>query len=92
LSALSSTSSIDFGASGLAHEYVARFFAELSTKAILAVLMHSWSFLYREERPGGFHYIYKDQRLVESFERFLGTLPQDVKVITASDLDQLIRP
>jgi len=88
----SSTSATDFGDQELVHDYLEQFRAEFGSNAVLVMLMHSWSFLYREKKEqGGFYYEFKDEQLAGNFGRFLGSLPSDVSVITASELDQLIK-
>jgi len=88
----SSTSSTDFGDRGLVRDYMEQFYAEFGGHGVLVMLLHSWSFLYREKKDEkAFHYEFKGQQLAESFEHFLGNLGDDVRVITASELDGLIK-
>lgn len=86
----SSTSSTDFRDEELVRSYMEQFYSEFGNDAVLVMLMHSWSFLYREKQPGGFYFEFKDERLAENFEHFLAGLPEDVTVTTASQLNQLI--
>lgn len=88
----SSTSSTDFADHDLVRDYMQQFFAEFGSHAVLVMLLHSWSFLYRvNQEKGGFHYEFKGHKLAETFERFLGSLPDDVRLITASELNQMIK-
>ncbi len=86
----SSTSSTDFGDGELVRGYMDQFYSEFGDEAVLVLLLHSWSFLYREKQGDGFYFVYEDERLVENFERFLANLPDDVSVTTASELNELI--
>ena len=47
----SSTSSVDFKNEGLVAEYINSYFNNLGEDAILVMLLHSWSFLYRSMIP-----------------------------------------
>jgi hypothetical protein len=86
----SSTSATDFGDQSLVREYMDTYYAQFGESSVLVMLMHSWSFLYRQMKgQGGFFYEYKDHQLEANFQNFLSNLLGDVKVITASDLHLL---
>lgn len=80
----SSTSSVDFANEALVAEYVDGYFNSLGDNAVLVMLLHSWSFLYRNDETGFFEY--RGDELAERFDRFLTNLPADVEVLSASDL------
>jgi hypothetical protein len=88
----SSTSPTDFADQGLVRDYAEQFYTEFGSSAVLVMLMHSWSFLYQEKKgERAFYYEAKGGRLAETFAQFLGSLNHDVKVTTASELDELIK-
>lgn len=80
----SSTSSVDFTNESLVEEYVDGYFKSLGEDAVLVMLLHSWSFLYRNDDTGYFEY--RGDELAETFDRFLANLPSDIEVLSASDL------
>jgi hypothetical protein len=88
----SSTSSIDFSDQALVRDYTGQFFSEFGSSAVLVMLLHSWSFLYREKKgQSGFYYECKGPGLAQIFEQFLASLGNDIRVITASELHALIK-
>ena len=50
---------------------------------VCVMLLHSWSFLRKNESG---HFVWENDSLVRLFMDFLNTLPPDVRVITASEL------
>jgi hypothetical protein len=50
---------------------------------VCVMLLHSWSFLQKDDAG---HLVWKDDSLVRLFSDFLKSLPLDVRVITASEL------
>jgi hypothetical protein len=88
----SSTSATDFGDRDLVRDYMDKYYSEFGRNGILVMLMHSWSFLNRKKRgQNDFYYEYLDQNLAGNFERFLGSLPNDTDIITASELHEQVR-
>jgi len=59
------------------------------------MIMHSWSFLYEEailEYPKyPKYYIYKDDKKFEAYKNFLKNIPDDFKVVSITELYQLIQ-
>lgn len=72
---------------------VRRFFAEYFQRAgghgVLAMCMHSFSFLAADPRTR--HFQYGGERPVQVFEHFLASRPENLRIITASELDREIR-
>jgi SAM-dependent methyltransferase len=84
----SSSGSLDFGDLDGVYEYVDRFFAELGREAVLVMLLHSWSFLYRDDESG--HFEYRSDELLQRFGAFLAGLPRDVEIVTAGEIARRI--
>jgi hypothetical protein len=76
----------DFG-EGL-NNRIARYFDEARGTGVLVLLMHSWSFLDLNRDNG--HYELGGYEKRDGFERFLRDLPEDFKVITASEMGELV--
>jgi hypothetical protein len=60
---------------------------------INTMILHSWSFLYKEEPLDGFkhHYMgYKDEKRKEAFSAFLHSKPKDFRIISVSELYGLV--
>jgi Methyltransferase domain len=85
---LSSAGSLSFADSGAVADFIDKYRFEFAN-SVLVMLLHSWSFLYRQEQTGFFEY--RDSKLADSFERFLATLPEDIEVITASELARRLK-
>ena len=82
----SSTSSVDFTNETLVADYIDSYFNNLGKDAILVMLLHSWSFLYRNDETGYFEY--RGDELAETFDRFLSNLPADIEVVSATALHE----
>jgi SAM-dependent methyltransferase len=82
----SATSSVDFTNEALIAEYIDSYFNNLGEDAILVMLLHSWSFLYRNDETGYFEY--RGDALAETFDRFLSNLPADIEVVSATGLHE----
>lgn len=52
------------------------------------MMMHSWSFL--KLQPGGDYFEYAGTAKADLFDRFLAALPQQVRVVTATQLSELV--
>lgn len=52
------------------------------------MMMHSWSFL--ELNPESNFFEYKDSAKAALFDRFLASLPQQVTVVTATQLNEFV--
>jgi hypothetical protein len=50
---------------------------------VFVLVLHSWSLLHKNESN---HYVWKDDSLVEKFREFLGHLPPDVRIVSATEL------
>lgn len=79
----------DFGDAAAVRRFLAEYFRQAGGHGVLAMCMHSFSFLAADPKTRWFQYA--GERPAQIFERFLATLPEHVRVITASDLDREIR-
>jgi hypothetical protein len=70
------------------NERISRYFDEARGTGVLVLLMHSWSFLDLNKDVGHYELGGKGKR--DGFERFLRDLPDDFKVITASEMAELV--
>ena len=50
------------------------------------MIFHSWSFLELVEHKDGEYFEYSNDKKVKQFSKFLENIPDDVEVITATDL------
>jgi hypothetical protein len=71
-----------------AYDLISQFQSEWHSSNVLIMMMHSWSFLYLNQ--GSDYFEYKDSEKAELFDRFLASLPQQVKVVTATELAKLL--
>jgi hypothetical protein len=62
---------------------------------ISIMILHSFSFLYRQyindKNSGSYYFIFKDNKKVKAFRRFLQSIPEDFKIISMSQLTWLIK-
>jgi len=68
------------------------FFNEAKGDTVLVMMMHSWELLGTEEdlEDGKYNYVYDGTWRTEAFQQFLQNLPEDVNVITATELSEKI--
>ena len=68
------------------------FFNEAKGDTVLVMMMHSWELLGTEEdlEDGKYNYVYDGTWRSEAFQQFLQNLPEDVNVITATELSEKI--
>ncbi len=79
----------DFSDQKAVRRFLIEYFRRAGSHGVLAMCMHSFSFLTPD--PGTRHFQYADERPALVFEDFLATLPENLRVITASELDREIR-
>ncbi|MAK26005.1 MAG: hypothetical protein CMA02_01880, partial [Euryarchaeota archaeon] len=64
------------------------YFKECKGPQVLVMVLHSWSFLGFDDKTGFYEYQGLEKR--DSFEKFLQNLPDDIEVITAKKLSEMI--
>lgn len=70
------------------YDLIFRFQEQWRSPNVLVMMMHSWSLL--EPNPRTNHFEYKGQAKAQMFERYLASLPRQVKVVTATELNELV--
>ena len=68
--------------------FINTFYNQYGDEAVLVMLMHSWSFLEKEEKTR--YFVYKDERLAKQFDDLLTMFQKQGEIITATDLYNLI--
>jgi hypothetical protein len=68
------------------------FFNESNGDNVLVMMLHSWSLLgtVPDDSDGKYNYIYDGEWRKEAFVNFLGNIPEDVNIITATELAKKI--
>ena len=62
------------------------FFDASNGDTVAVMIFHSWSFLERVEHDDGEFFEYSNDKKVKQFSKFLENIPDDVEVITATEL------
>lgn len=71
-----------------AYDLIFAFQKQWSSPNVLVMMMHSWSLL--ELDPSTNYFEYKGSAKARLFDRYLASLPRQVKVVTATELSKLI--
>ena len=71
-----------------AYDLIFKFQQQWPTPNVLVMMMHSWSFL--EANSSTNYFEYRGSARAHSFDRFLASLPSQVKVVTATELSKLM--
>jgi SAM-dependent methyltransferase/peptidoglycan/xylan/chitin deacetylase (PgdA/CDA1 family) len=79
----------DFSDPAAVRRFLSEFFRRAGAHGVLAMCMHSFSFLAAAPETRWFEYA--GERGAHVFEKFLSHLPEHVRVVTAADLDREIR-
>jgi len=69
------------------HERMRKYYSETKGPPILVMMIHSWSLLGYDKDSG--YYVFDDAKKRDGFERFLRDLPDDIHVITASEIHEM---
>ncbi len=70
------------------YAFIDKYYTIYPSNSVAVMIMHSWSFCYTEENTR--FKIFRDNKLVDNFDRFLANLPQDIEIVTATDVHNLI--
>lgn len=71
-----------------AYDLIAEFQEQWQSSNVLIMMMHSWSFL--ELKPGTDYFEYEDSAKADLFDQFLASLPRQVRVVSATQLSELV--
>lgn len=71
-----------------AYAMIDRFQSQWPAPNVLVMMLHSWSLL--DLPPGSSFFEYKDSVRLTLFDRFLASLPENVKVVSARELSALV--
>ena len=79
-----------FWSSKFLDRHLDSFFDASSGDTVAVMILHSWSFLELVEHDGGGYFEYSNDDKVKQFSKFLDNIPDDVEIITATDLAEKI--
>ncbi len=71
-----------------AYDLILRFQEQWHSPNVMIMMMHSWSLL--SVKPGSNYFEYAGPAKADLFDRFLTSLPPQVKVVTATDVSKLV--
>jgi peptidoglycan/xylan/chitin deacetylase (PgdA/CDA1 family) len=71
-----------------AYNYILKFQEQWHASNVLIMMMHSWSLL--ELKSGTDYFEYKSSAEADLFDRFLASMPRQVRVVTATELAELV--